>query len=218
MKFLRYFIIFGLVIITFLTLVIDQKTHKSFVLVMPAFKLKINEQYRKENSQICLLFKLTDKIEEKFYTDTNNITKNTDISPSNNIHTNPLSGSKYKDEEIAWNEWRCNLQNRIMDDALFFINNDELGYEGTSYQYSFEVDRYGNINKLKVTCSEFFRANSIEIMREMILGLQGDEILDFPINSQRKTAKFTGEFTISSYKRRYTPEDYNDYEKIRHKY
>ena len=218
MKFLKYFVILGLVIITFLTLVIEQKTHKSFVLVMPEFKLKINEQYKEEDSQISLLFKLSDKTEEKFYTDTTHTIKNTDTAFSNNLHSNQLSGSKYVDEKVAWNEWRSNLQNRIMDDALFFINNNELGYEGTGYQYSFEVDRYGNISKLKVTCSEFFRANSIKIMREMILGLQGDEILDFPIQSQRKTTKFSGEFTISSYKRRYTPDDYNDYEKIKHKY
>ena len=115
-----------------------------------------------------------------------------------------------KEEIVAWNVWRSNLQNRIMD---------ESGIEapvGTLILFSFDVSNTGHITNLRYTCSnkEYAtdaRADMVRILRK----LEGNPILNFPPNTKRTGVKFKGGFLLDYTTQYSTPEDYSDYERIR---
>ena len=115
-----------------------------------------------------------------------------------------------KEEIIAWNVWRSNLQNRIMD---------ESGVEapvGTLILFSFDVSSSGKITNLRYTCSDreyarAARADMVKVLRK----LEGDAVLNFPDNTKRKNVKFKGGFLLDYTTQYSSPEDYSDYERIR---
>lgn len=116
-----------------------------------------------------------------------------------------------KEEEIAWNVWRSNLQNKIMQDVrLPIIPN------GIIFKFSFTVDMYGKITNVQ-TWSETpsYTPYAIQYIGPVIRGYQGKSILNFPSGTARTVTNVTGGWRISENARYSTPNDYNDIEKIR---
>ncbi len=115
-----------------------------------------------------------------------------------------------KEEIVAWNVWRSNLQNRIMDESAIEAP------VGTLILFSFDVSDDGHITNLRYTCSNKdyaidARADMVRILRK----LEGDSILNFPQNTKRTDVKFKGGFLLDYTTQYSTPEDYSDYERIR---
>ncbi len=115
-----------------------------------------------------------------------------------------------KDEIIAWNVWRSNLQNRIMD---------ESGVEapvGTLILFSFDVSADGHITNLRYSCSdkEYARTARADMVR-VLKNLEGNAVLNFPDNTKRKNVKFKGGFLLDYTTQYSSPEDYSDYERVR---
>lgn len=127
--------------------------------------------------------------------------------------SNPkLNDSRYRDELIAWNTWRSNIQNRIMDDSNVTAN------YGTVFLFSFKVSESGYISNIKIICTEFTNTRAIAAVKKAILNLQGKPILNFPKNSNRKVVEFTGGFMMGDVLQYSTPDNYNDYEQVRVRY
>ena len=116
------------------------------------------------------------------------------------------------EEEIAWNVWRSNLQNKIMQDTkLPIIPN------GIVFRFSFSVDRYGKISNLQTwSDTPMYNPYAIQYLAPAIRNLQGRSILNFPEGSTRMTTNVKGGWKISANERYSTPQDYNDIEKIKH--
>ena len=123
-----------------------------------------------------------------------------------------LHDAQYKDDIVAWNIWRSNLQNRIMDEV------DIDAYYGTIFFFTFKVDNNRNITNIKVQSTDFMNREAIDAVRKAIVRLNGQPILKFPKNTSRESVDFRGAFVISTYSQYSTPSDYNDYERIRMRY
>ena len=117
-----------------------------------------------------------------------------------------------QEEIIAWNKWRSNIQNQIMNDS-------DIDYAplGTMFMFTFVVDKYGNVSNIKVECSN---ANYMDIARNnvkpAIARLQKKPILNFPRGTQRTSTVVTGVFLIGTQNRYSTPNDYSDYERVKY--
>lgn len=133
---------------------------------------------------------------------------NAKLKDSDEIGNRKFKGSR--EEIIAWNVWRSELQNRIMDESAI------AAPVGTLILFSFDVSENGIISNLKYTCTNRqFAADAKADMIGILNRLQGDSILDFPPNTQRKNVRFKGGF-ILDYDTIYSkPSDYSDYERIR---
>lgn len=115
-----------------------------------------------------------------------------------------------KEEEIAWNVWRSNLQNQIMQDVkLPALPN------GIVFRFSFNVDKYGKITNIYTSSDNpAFTPYAIQYIAPVIRSYQGKSILNFPEGSSRTATEFKGGWKISANERLSTPQDYNDYEKV----
>ena len=116
-----------------------------------------------------------------------------------------------QEETIAWNKWRSNLTNKIMQDTkLPDIPN------GTLFQFSFTVDKYGKITNVQTGANPAnYTPYAIQYIAPVIRSYQGKSILNFPEGTARTVTQVTGKWRISSTERYSTPQDYNDVEKIR---
>ena len=123
-----------------------------------------------------------------------------------------FGANKYRDDMIAWNIWRSNIQNRIMDDSAVDAN------YGTIFFFSFKVDKYRNITDIKVRCTDKSDHYSVEAVRSAIKNLNGKKILEYPKGTNRKIVDFTGGFLIGDYAQYSSPSDYNDFEHVRFRY
>lgn len=133
---------------------------------------------------------------------------NVKLKDSDEVGNRKFKGSR--EEIIAWNVWRSELQNRIMDESAIEAP------VGTLILFSFDVSENGRISNLKYTCTNRqYAADAKADMISILKRLQGDSILDFPPNTQRKNVRFKGGF-ILDYDTVYSkPSDYSDYERIR---
>lgn len=115
-----------------------------------------------------------------------------------------------KEEEIAWNIWRSNLNNKIMQDT-----NLPAVPAGTVFRYKFDVDKYGKITNVQ-TWSETskYTPYAIQYMAPVIRNLQGRSILNFPQGTARTNVNAGGAWKISATSRYSTPDDYYDVEKV----
>ena len=115
-----------------------------------------------------------------------------------------------QEETIAWNKWRSNLTNQIMQDTkLPDIPN------GTVFQFSFNVDKYGKITNVQTGANPAsYTPYAIQYIAPVIRSYQGRSILNFPEGTARTTTQVTGKWRISGTQRYSTPQDYNDVEKI----
>ncbi len=116
-----------------------------------------------------------------------------------------------KEEEIAWNIWRSNLQNQIMKDV-----NMPIIPQGTIFKFSFNVDKWGKISNVQTwSLTPSYTPYAIQYIAPVIRSYQGKSILDFPAGSNRTSTEVTGGWKIASSQRYSTPQDYNDTEKIK---
>lgn len=115
-----------------------------------------------------------------------------------------------KEEIIAWNVWRSNLQNRIMDESAIEAP------VGTLILFSFDVSENGLISNLKYTCTNKQYAKSARADMVSVLGrLERDEILNFPADTKRKNVRFKGGFLLDYTTQYSKPSDYSDYERVK---
>ena len=112
-------------------------------------------------------------------------------------------------ELIAWNIWRSNLQNKIMQDVrLPYIPN------GTVFKFTFTVDKYGKITNVQTwSTNPAYTPYAIQYIAPVIRSYQGRSILDFPEGSLRTTTDVKGGWMMSENERYSSPSDYNDVEK-----
>lgn len=115
-----------------------------------------------------------------------------------------------QEETIAWNKWRSNLTNHIMQDTkLPDIPN------GTLFQFSFTVDKYGKITNVQTGANPAnYTPYAIQYIAPVIRSYQGKSILVFPEGTARTVTQVTGKWRISTTERYSTPQDYNDIERV----
>lgn len=141
------------------------------------------------------------------------------VNQNHQTTSTPKRSSNFKnpymteqEEIIAWNKWRSNLQNQIMNDS-------DIDYAplGTMFMFTFVVDKYGNVSNIKVECSN---PNYMNVARNnvkpAIARLQKKSILNFPRGTQRTSTVVTGVFLIGTQNRYSTPNDYSDYERVKY--
>ena len=137
-------------------------------------------------------------------------TQTTSTPKQNSNFKNPYMTEQ--EEIIAWNKWRSNIQNQIMNDS-------DIDYAplGTMFMFTFVADKYGNVSNIKVECSN---PNYMNVARNnvkpAIARLQKKPILNFPRGTQRTSTVVTGVFLIGTQNRYSTPNDYSDYERVKY--
>ena len=118
-----------------------------------------------------------------------------------------------QEEEIAWQVWRSNLTNRIMQDAGSKIPNVP---QGTIFKFTFDVDKYGKVTNIHTSCTNNpqYTPYAIQYIAPVIRAYQGRAILNFPEGSRRETTSYVGSFKVSNSSRYSTAGDYRDTERI----
>jgi len=116
-----------------------------------------------------------------------------------------------REEVVAWNVWRSNLQNTIMMESAIEAP------VGTLISFAFDVSASGRITNLKYRCSNkkyeaAGRADMVTILRH----ISGTEVLKFPANTKRTNVKFKGAFMLDYSTSFSKPSDYSDYERVRY--
>lgn len=115
-----------------------------------------------------------------------------------------------QEEEIAWNIWRSNLQNKIMKEV--FLPSIP---EGTVFRFSFNVDKFGRVSNVQTYATpSSYTPYAVQYIAPVIRSYQGKDILNFPTGSSRTSTEVKGGWKISASERYSTPQDYNDIEKI----
>ena len=116
-----------------------------------------------------------------------------------------------KEELVAWNIWRSNLQNKIMQDTKL-----PLLPNGIVFRFSFSVDRFGKVSNLQVwSDTPNYTPYAIQYIAPVIRSYQGHSILNFPLGTARISTVVKGGWKISSNEKFSTPQDYNDIEKVK---
>ena len=123
-----------------------------------------------------------------------------------------LDNPKYRRELIAWNEWRSNLQNTIMQKS------DIEGMYGTIYFFIFNVDNNRIISDIKVRSNASDDRYNIDKVTRTIKDLEGSDILEFPQGTTRTSVRFTGGFMFAYHTRYSSPSDFNDVEQVNVRY
>lgn len=116
-----------------------------------------------------------------------------------------------KEEEIAWNKWRSNLNNQIMKDSKL-----PTMPNGIIFKYKFTVDKYGKVSNVQTSSTTpGYTPYAIQFIAPVIRSYQGRAILNFPTGSNRTSTEVSGAWKISSNSKLSTPDDYHDIEKIK---
>lgn len=114
-----------------------------------------------------------------------------------------------REETIAWNQWRSDLQNKIMIDSPV-----EAPF-GTLITYSFRVSKSRTISNIKVNCTNWSYTSKVrEVLTPVIKSYSGKDILAFPEGSERKFIDFKGAFLIWFETSFSSPNDFNDFERV----
>jgi hypothetical protein len=115
-----------------------------------------------------------------------------------------------QEETIAWNKWRSNLTNQIMQDTkLPDIPN------GVLFQFSFTVYKYGKVTNVQTGANPAnYTPYAIQYIAPVIRSYQGRSILNFPSGTARTSTQVTCKWRISNTQKYSTPQDYNDVEKV----
>lgn len=117
-----------------------------------------------------------------------------------------------QEEIIAWNKWRSAIHNQIMKDS-----GAGTAPLGSIFQFSFLVDKYGNVSNIKTSC---IGSGCMEIARtgvkSAISNLHRKPILEFPKNTHRTSVVVSGQFLIGMEDRFSTPSNFSDIERITH--
>ena len=116
-----------------------------------------------------------------------------------------------QEEIIAWNRWRSRLQNQVMMDTKISAP------LGTTFKFTFTVDKYGNMSNVKVWCTTpMFNDLAVSRIKPVLMGYRNKPIFNFPEGTRRIITNVEGGFTMSRSTQYSTPENYHDYEHIRH--
>lgn len=117
-----------------------------------------------------------------------------------------------REETIAWNQWRSDLQNQVMIDSAV-----EAPF-GTLIKYSFRVSKSKTISNIKVSCTNWAYTEKVrEALTPVIKSYAGKDILTFPEGSERKYIDFKGAYLIWFETSFSSPNDFNDFERV-HRY
>lgn len=147
---------------------------------------------------------------EPVKTETKIITPNVTTKTEKLVKEEPPKTITQQEETIAWNIWRSNLQNQIMKDTKM-----PTVPNGTIFQFSFTVDRYGKITNVHTGANpSAYTPYAIQYIAPVIRSYQGRAILNFPEGTARLTTDVTGKWRISDTEKYSTPQDYNDIEKV----
>ena len=113
-------------------------------------------------------------------------------------------------EEIAWNIWRSNLMNKIMQDTKLPIIPT-----GIVFKFTFDVDKYGKVSNVQTwSTTPAYTPYAIQYIAPVIRSYQGRDILKFPQGTARITTTVKGGWKISDNEKYSTPNDYNDVERV----
>lgn len=137
------------------------------------------------------------------------VDKNTDSSSGCSI-CDQLKNPKVRAELIAWNKWRSDLQNTIME------HSDVEAPYGTLFYFTFKVDNNRHISNIRIISTRPNTEEDIKNIRSTIVGLNGDNILTFPKGSNRKSITFSGGFLMSDYEMFSSPSDFKDFEYVQY--
>lgn len=144
----------------------------------------------------------------------NNTENSKVVSPVEKISEKPVTKPAVKvlteeEEIIAWNKWRSDLQNKLMRDSKI------AAPIGTSFEFSFTVDKFGTISNLKTWSSNpSYTPLAVRVIKPLLLSYQKTAILNFPTGSKRVITNVNGGFTMARSSRYSSPSDYNDYERV----
>lgn len=118
-----------------------------------------------------------------------------------------------EEEIIAWNIWRSNVNNYVMQNSAGKFGFIPLG---TQFSFSFLVDKFGNVSNIKVECSDpNYMHEARNVVKPAISAMQNKAILNFPEGTKRTTTQATGAFSIGRSNNFYNPGDFSDYERIK---
>lgn len=116
---------------------------------------------------------------------------------------------KRKEETIAWNKWRSDIQNSIMVDAAVSAP------IGTLFFFQFTVDKNRHVSNVKVLSSNpMYQKVASKDIGETIKGYEGSDLLKFPPNTKRKKVKFDGSYMIWINTEFSSPDNYSDFERV----
>ncbi len=146
------------------------------------------------------------KVKDKPTSDANSSEAEED--PSTCSICDQLKNPKLRAELIAWNKWRSDLQNTIMEQSTV-----DAPY-GTFFFFSFKVDSDKRISKVKVISTRPDMDTEINSIRSTIITLNGNDILTFPQGTRRKSVNFSGGFLMSDYEQFSSPDDFKDFEYV----
>ena len=114
-----------------------------------------------------------------------------------------------REEQIAWNKWRSDIQNEIM------MQSQVDGSLGTFFYFSFKVDKYRHISNIKVFCSNpLYLKEASEKITAVIENLEYSQLLEFPKGSERESTTVKGMFGIGLETTLSNPGDFNDFERV----
>ncbi len=115
-----------------------------------------------------------------------------------------------QEELIVWNAWRSRLQNKVMADSNIYAP------YGTTFRFSFTVDRSGQISNLRVWAEPAnYTQEAMKGIRPVIMSYQGRQILNFPPRTKRIMTNVQGGFKVADTERYSTPQDFSDVEKVK---
>jgi hypothetical protein len=117
-----------------------------------------------------------------------------------------------KESKIAWNAWHSRLDNKILKDAKV-----PKGEEFNTVNFlQFNVDSNKNISNIKIsTQPEKYSQIAKKHYLDYLISLNGNDILEFPKDSDRKVVLVKLSITTSDKTTYSNPKDFSDYETIR---
>lgn len=131
--------------------------------------------------------------------------------PQVNNHKNGNPYMTDQEEIIAWNRWRANFQNTVMQNS-----NGISAPLGTVFMFSCIVDKYGNISNINTWATNpEYTPVAKRSVKPAIAGLRGSSVLDFPRGTRRTSTIVAGSFIMSTSDRFASPNDYSDYERVK---
>lgn len=136
-----------------------------------------------------------------------NTTAETSETKTINIENKPLTE---EEEIIAWNKWRSDLQNQIMEDSRI------AAPMGTKFNFSFTVDKNGNVSNINTwSDNNYYTPMAKRVIKPILTSYQHTSVLNFPPRTKRTIVNVQGGFVMAPISRYSSPSDYSDYERIR---
>ena len=114
-----------------------------------------------------------------------------------------------REELIAWNKWRSDIQNEIM------MQTQVDAPLGTVFYFSFVVDKFRHISNIKGICSNPFAQKEVQTkLIPVIKSLEYTSLLEFPKGTNREKTTVRGMFSLGTETTLSNPNDYNDIERV----